>query len=81
MAISKQMNNDNLEIDICVSKDNKIIVTETNEDANKKSNDRKPNEMTPTTLANHLTVIFKCSKTEWWAEQDKSIRDKVKKYQ
>ncbi len=62
-------------------KDNKIIVTETNEDANKKSNDRKPNEMTPTTLANHLTVIFKCSKTEWWAEQDKSIRDKVKKYQ
>ena len=60
-------------------KDNEIIVTETGEDVNK--GDREPNEMTPRTLGEHLVTIFKCSKSNWWTEQDKeSIQDKVKKY-
>jgi hypothetical protein len=60
-------------------KDNEIIVTETGEDVNK--GDRESNEMTPRTLGEHLVTIFKCSKSNWWTEQDKeSIQDKVKKY-
>ena len=63
-----------------ILKDNKIIITDTGEDANKSDSDRKPNEMTPRTLGEHLTAIFKCISSNWWTEQDKETRDKVKKY-
>jgi len=60
--------------------DNKITISDTGEDANKNDSDRDPNEMTPRTLGEHLTTIFKCVKSDWWARQDEEVRNKVKKY-
>ena len=57
-------------------KNSGIIVTEIDEEINK--NDRKPNELTPRTLATHLTEIFT---SDWWTKQDKTIQSKVKNYQ
>jgi hypothetical protein len=57
-------------------KNSGIITTEIDEEVNK--NVRKPNEMTPRTLAAHLTEIFT---SDWWTKQDKSIQSKVKNYQ
>ena len=56
-------------------KTSEIIVTVTNENANK--SDRSPNEVTPRTLATHLTEILK---SNWWTEQNKEVQNKVKKY-
>lgn len=50
-----------------------LIIAEIGEDANKRT--REPNEVTPKTLYDYLTEIFKSS---WWTEQDKSIQDKIK---
>ncbi len=59
-------------------KDGGLIIVETGIDANKKTSDRKPNEITSKTLGVYLKELFESS---WWTGQDKSIRDKVEKYQ
>ena len=62
---------------ITILKESKLIVIETNIDANKNPSDKKSNEITPRTLGEYLTEIFK---SNWWIEQDKSIQNKVKQY-
>jgi len=52
-----------------------ITVIETGIDANKKSSDKKPNEITPTTLGDYLRNDILIS--DWWLDENKSIQKMI----